>query len=101
MMKLLKDQVLYLASPHSQNPVTRCVVVSDFVNEHESWGSSQKGGEMSVLVFNESYGHNVYVQANLLYHAKENATKRVELEKAMRDLRISDVAQALDTLRKI
>ena len=97
-MKLTKGQVLWRSNPCGlpKDQVSKCVVVGDY--DLQEWGSKDSTSETqaSVLVFSESFGHEVYVRTHELYLFKNNAKQRVALEKKLRDLRITDIVDSLE-----
>jgi hypothetical protein len=94
MAKYKKGEIYYYANIHGhpKEKVLRGIIVEDFYKE----GIDRK--HYSILVKLDVDDHNVYIPMDRLYHKKENAQKRVLLEKKISDLRSSDSADLVMSL---
>lgn len=84
-MKLKKDQIIYYTSV---NKVNKAKVHKDFEGD---WTEPT----FAVLVYCYEYKHTVYIKPDHIYFSKANANKRIKLERAIKDLRSSDIAEKI------
>lgn len=84
-MKLNKDQIVYYTSV---SKVHKAKVHQEFNGE---WTEPT----FAVLVYCFDYKHTVYIKPDHIYFSRAHANKRIKLDKAIKNLRSSDIAEKI------